>query len=161
MKWAQLLAGVVVLVAAGAFLARPSGPRSVYSGGFDTHGRQCFYRVADGRLAYLIVLDGQWLQGTGRSTFGDWGCSFERPDGRTFQMHSRVRGALLIDGHEYRLADGALFLVTVEPTGNRCQQLTARFEGSNPHPNDEPHARDQLERAARDFPEVRAFLGRD
>ena len=127
-------------------------------------GRQCLYRVADGRLDYTVVLDGEWLRGRSlaatRSSIRDEEFEFVRPDGRALRL--RFAGEVLaIDGQEYYLRDGAVFLVTVGPSGNRCRQVPTAFGVSDiPYPDGEPQIRDHLERGLRDFPEIRAFLGR-
>jgi hypothetical protein len=127
-------------------------------------GRQCLYRVADGRLDYLIVLDGQWLRwsdrSSGRTSTGGEEFEFKRADGRSFRMLF-AGTEMLIDGRAYQLRDGAVFLVAIEPGGNQCRQVPSATEvGGIPYPDSEPRVRDHLERVAGDFPEVREFLGR-
>ena len=160
-RWAKLLPGVLMLVVAGAFLAKPTVPFTVSSGGFSVDGRQCLYRVVDGRLEYLIVLDGEWLRGGDRATLGGTDFSFQRTDGRAFQMRSTAPGVLLIDEHEFHLRDGVIFLVTVHSDGNQCRQVPVSFEAADiPHLEVESHVRNRLERVVRDYAEVRLFLGR-
>jgi hypothetical protein len=160
MRWAKLLARILVLVAAWAFLARPPVPHSVSAGGFTVDGRQCLYRVADGRLEYLVILDGNWVRGCDRATLDDTDFLIERADGREFRMRSAAPEAMIIDGHEYRLRDGVVFLVTVHPDGNQCRQVPATFgAGGIPYPDPWPQVRERLGQLAHEFPEVRVFLG--
>ncbi len=160
-RWAKLLPGVLFLVVAAAYLAKPTVPFTVSSGGFIVDGRQCVYRVADGRLDYLIALDGEWLRGCERATLGGTDFSFQRADGRAFQMRA-APGVLIIDGQEFHLRNGTMFLITVHPGGNQCRQLPATFGEANiPRLDVEPHVRDRLEQVVNDFTEVRLFFGRN
>ena len=160
-RWAKLLPGVLVLVVAGSFLAKPAMPYTVSSGGFVVDGRQCFCRIVDGRLEYLIVLDGEGLRGSDRGTLGGSDFSFKRADGQAFQMCAAAPGVLIIDGQKFHLRDGAVFLVTVHPGGNQCRQVPATFGEANiPRVDAESHVRDRLEQVVHDYSEVRLFLGR-
>jgi hypothetical protein len=161
-----MLVRVVVFLATGAGVLvsawlSPQRPATTQCGGFVVNGRSGYYLAEDRRITFLLVFDDESIAGADQATFGNQQLSFRRPNGCSFDLRYRRAGVIEIDREEYRLADGAVFLVTPFAGGRRCRQIPVAFTDADvPYPEAEPYVRMELERVANEVPEVGKFLGR-
>lgn len=120
--------------------------------------RGCCYDYTDYQIQHAIVFNDKLEITSG--TFSGRELKFQTLTRRNFSMKYAGPDRIVIDGTEFSLKDGAVFLVELGREGNRCKQVPVSFaRRASPTADIEGHVRDQLTQAAEEHAELHSFLG--
>jgi hypothetical protein len=152
-----MLGGLVWLAGCGRDPVPPQRPANTDTGGYSIGGTGARYGSWDGELAVVVWFDtddsSQGFAGEGRTAA--YQGVFAPIDGRRFDWRCRTSdgktGTLVIDGQQYELAKGALFLVSTKGDKTAVQQLSHDLAQFNPD-------KEGLERLAKEDPDVARFI---
>jgi hypothetical protein len=152
-----MLGGVVQLAGCGRSAVPPQRPPFTDTGGCSVGGTGPRYGSWGGKLAVVVWFDtddsSQGFAGEGPAAV--YQGVFAPLDGRRFDWRCRTSdgktGTLLIDGQEYDMAKGALFLVSTKGGKTGVQQISRDLTPFNPD-------KESLERLAKEDPDVARFV---
>lgn len=161
MRRSHALTIPLLLVLAGCHRS-PYGPGAESLGGTNINGRSCKYLAADRQIEYVVVFDTELHIGSGKSRMlsgkiQEVEQSFRTLEGQNFSVQYRYSGSVSIDGKDYQIQDGRVFLIRFSRGQSECEQLSISFPPCDGLP-DEAYVRDELLKAAEKEPRLGVVL---
>jgi hypothetical protein len=152
-----MLGSLVGFAGCGRDSVPPQRPANTDTGGSSIGGTGPRYGFWGGKLAVVVWFD---TDDSSQGFSGEGGTAvyqglFAPLDGRRFAWRCRTSdgktGTLVIDGQQYDMAKGALFLVSTKGGKTEVQQLSRDLAPFNPD-------KEGLERLAKEDPDVARFV---
>ena len=149
---------ILALALAWVLTKEPIQGYSEIGGGMNVRGTFCHYHITNNQITYILLFDSQWSDSNAAIGGFGTGISFEKKDGNRFVMNRGI-SAISIEGSNFDLRDGVVFLIYDTLVGCGAKQLPIQFErNANSSLDPQIIVADSLETACHQHFELAKFL---